>query len=85
MSSIFSTGVNIKNIHMIIFAALGKSFTRVVQSIGRGLRKHKDKNKLIIIDIADKLRFGTKHYMKRKTIYTSEQIEFKEIDIQEKI
>jgi|694.fasta_scaffold94772_4 superfamily II DNA or RNA helicase len=85
MSSIFSTGVNIKNIHMIIFAALGKSFTRVVQSIGRGLRKHKDKNKLIIIDIADKLRFGTKHYMKRKTIYTSEQIEFKEIDIKEKL
>ena len=40
ISAIFSTGVNIKNLHNIIFASGGKSFIRTVQSIGRGLRKH---------------------------------------------
>jgi len=83
MTSIFSTGVNIKNIHMIVFAALGKSFTRVVQSIGRGLRKHKDKKKLIIVDIADMIKFGSHHYIKRKSIYDSEQIVFQEFEIKE--
>ena len=56
ISAIFSTGVNIKNLHMIIFAAGGKSFIRTVQSIGRGLRLSDNKEKLVIIDIADKLR-----------------------------
>ena len=53
ISAIFSTGVNVKNLHNIIFAAGGKSFIRTVQSIGRGLRKHDTKDKLIIIDLCD--------------------------------
>lgn len=76
ISSIFSTGVNIKNIHMIVFAAGGKSFIRTVQSIGRGLRLHDSKDKLIIVDVADDLNYGRKHADKRKQIYNREQIEY---------
>lgn len=74
MSSIFSTGINIKNIHMIIFAAGGKSFIRVVQSIGRGLRLHPEKKKLFIIDIVDELVYGFRHSQKREEVYKKEKI-----------
>lgn len=76
ISAIFSTGVNIKNLHNIIFAAGGKSFIRTVQSIGRGLRKHTSKTKLIIIDLADNLKYGIEHNKKRQEIYTKEKINF---------
>ena len=81
MSSIFSTGVNIKNIHNIIFAAGGKSFVRTVQSIGRGLRKHDSKDKLVIFDICDRLRYGIRHSEKRKEIYEREKIKYVEKNI----
>lgn len=81
ISAIFSTGVNIKNLHNIIFAAGGKSFIRTVQSIGRGLRKHKTKNKLVIVDLCDNLQYGRRHCEKRKEIYKKEKICFKETDI----
>ena len=84
ISAIFSTGVNIKNLHMIIFAAGGKSFIRTVQSIGRGLRLNDNKEKLIIIDIADKLEYGMDHSNKRKEIYNEEKIEFNDYLIEEK-
>jgi superfamily II DNA or RNA helicase len=76
ISAIFSTGVNIKNLHNIIFAAGGKSFVRTVQSIGRGLRKHDSKERLVIIDIADHLQYGIAHSLKRQEIYTKEKIRF---------
>jgi len=75
MSSIFSTGINIKNIHMIIFAAGGKSFIRVVQSIGRGLRKNENKQKLNIIDLCDNLKYGIEHSKQRQNIYEQEKIQ----------
>jgi len=81
ISAIFSTGINIKNLHNIIFAAGGKSFIRTVQSIGRGLRKHETKDKLIIMDICDKLPYGIKHSEKRKAIYDREKIQYKEVSI----
>jgi superfamily II DNA or RNA helicase len=76
ISAIFSTGVNIKNLHNIVFAAGGKSFIRTVQSIGRGLRLHEGKEKLLILDLCDNLHYGNKHSDKRKQIYTKEQIKF---------
>jgi superfamily II DNA or RNA helicase len=76
ISAIFSTGVNIKNLHNIIFAAGGKSFIRTVQSIGRGLRLHKNKDKLIIIDLEDNLKYGKAHGLARKNIYQVEKIPF---------
>jgi superfamily II DNA or RNA helicase len=83
ISSIFSTGVNIKNLHMIIFASGGKSFIRTVQSIGRGLRLNENKEKLIILDIADSLEYGLEHSQKRKAIYDNEKIEYSQHIIKE--
>jgi len=81
MSSIFSTGVNIKNLHYIIFAAGGKSFVRTVQSIGRGLRKHCSKSQLIIFDMGDQLSYGIKHLEARKRIYEQQKIQFTSVDL----
>jgi len=84
MSSIFSTGINIKNIHMIMFAAGGKSSIRTIQAIGRGLRLHESKNKLKIIDLADFLKYGQRHVEKRKEIYLQEKIPYKVSSVEEK-
>lgn len=84
INSIFSTGINIKNIHMIMFASSTKSFVRLVQSIGRGLRLNENKSKLYIIDMVDFLRYGKKHGEKRKEIYLSEKIEYSESNLFEK-
>ena len=83
LSSIFSTGVNIKNLHMIMFAAGGKAFIRTVQSIGRGLRLHPSKNKLYIFDLVDNLRYGIEHGEARKNIYEREKITFSEKNLRE--
>jgi superfamily II DNA or RNA helicase len=74
ISKIFSTGINIKNLHYLIFAGGGKAKVKIVQSIGRGLRLHEDKKELIIFDIADNLKYGMQHYQKRKRLYTQEKI-----------
>ena len=84
MSSIFSTGINIKNIHMIMFAAGGKSSIRTIQTIGRGLRLHDTKRKLKIVDLADQLRYGERHVEKRKEIYAQEKIPYSITEITEK-
>lgn len=77
MSSIFSTGINIKNLPNIIFAGLGKSFIRVVQSIGRGLRLHENKSVLRIYDMMDNLKYSQSHAIHRQGIYDKEQIPWK--------
>jgi superfamily II DNA or RNA helicase len=81
MASIFSTGINIKNLPNIIFAGLGKSFIRVVQSIGRGLRLHDNKSKLRIIDVSDNLKYSHSHALHRQNIYNQEQILYKNKEI----
>lgn len=53
VTKIFSTGINIKNLHNVMFAAGGKSAVTVVQSIGRGLRLHPTKKMLNIWDLSD--------------------------------
>ena len=50
----YSTGINIKNLHNIVFASPSKSPIRVLQSIGRGLRKGVDKNEVKLFDISSK-------------------------------
>ena len=84
ISKIFSTGISIKNIHYIMFAAGGKSKIKVLQSIGRGLRTHKDKDMLVLIDIVDDLIYGKKHYKKRKEFYEIEKIKIAEKAVPEK-
>ena len=58
--SILSTGVNIKNLHNMIFASPLKAYTTVTQSIGRGIRKHDSKSKFTVFDLVDNL--GTRKY-----------------------
>ena len=84
ISKIFSTGINIKNLHYIVFACGGKAKIKIVQSIGRGLRLHKDKTKLIIFDIADDLRYSAAHALKRQALYEKEHITFAIKEIEEK-
>jgi superfamily II DNA or RNA helicase len=78
----FSTGVNIKNIHNIIFSSPSKSRVRNLQSIGRGLRKADNKEKMILFDIADDLsikrnNYTLEHFMERVKIYNEEQFPYK--------
>lgn len=82
ITKIFSTGINIKNLHNIILAAGGKSSVTVVQSIGRGLRLHPDKKELNIFDICDKgFKYSIAHGDKRLKIYEIEKIKVENADI----
>ena len=78
----FSTGINIRNLHNIVFASPTKSQIRVLQSIGRGLRKTEDDRKTTVYDIADDLsKKGNKNYtlqhgIERAKIYTKEKFDF---------
>jgi superfamily II DNA or RNA helicase len=83
-----STGINIRNIHNIVFASPSKSIVRVLQSIGRGLRKSETKQQMKLIDIADDLRYkkhinhGMNHLHARLKIYTNEGFPYKLISVQ---
>ena len=83
ISKIFSTGINIKNLHYIIFGSGGKAKIKTIQSIGRGLRLHKNKTKLIIFDIGDNLQYGRRHLLKRIDHYQRENIEYGQQKIEE--
>ena len=61
-SGVFSTGVNIPALHNVIFASPTKSKIRVLQSIGRILRKHDSKQTAIVYDISDRLYSKRKNY-----------------------
>ena len=75
ISKIFSTGISIKNLHNIVFAAIGKARIKIIQSIGRSLRLHHTKEVATIFDIADvSLTYGFKHFEERKSLYESEKI-----------
>lgn len=74
ISKIFSTGVNIKNLHYIIFASTGKAKVKIIQSIGRGVRMLEGKTKLIVFDICDILKYSLRHLKKRIELYKNEKI-----------
>ena len=79
----FSTGINIRNLHNIIFASPSKSRIRNLQSIGRGLRQSEGKDIATLYDIADDLRWKKtmnhtlKHFVERVKIYNEEQFQIK--------
>lgn len=79
----FSTGINIKNLHNIIFASPSKSQIKVLQSIGRGLRKSDDGSTTKLYDVADDMHikshknFTLRHSAERIKIYTKEQFPYK--------
>ena len=84
---VFSTGVNIRNLHNIIFASPSKSRIRNLQSIGRGLRLSSKKEKAILYDISDDLtwnghrNYTINHFTERIKIYNGEQFEYKMFNI----
>jgi superfamily II DNA or RNA helicase len=84
----FSTGVNIRNLHNIIFASPSKSRIRNLQSIGRGLRKGDNKEEAVLFDIADDFRIGKfvnytlKHFIERVKIYDDEKFNYKFYNIE---
>jgi len=63
-------------LHYIIFAQGGKAKVTLIQSIGRGLRLHDDKERLIIIDIADYTYYSNKHMEERIAYYNEEKINY---------
>lgn len=72
----FSTGIDLKNVHHIIFAESTKAEITIRQSIGRGMRKLAEKNKVIIWDLIDDLKgYSVKHSKERERIYADQEFE----------
>ena len=86
----FSTGINIKNLHNVIFASPSKSRIRNLQSIGRVLRKGDNKSKATLYDIADDVstdrgnNYTLNHLMERVKIYNEEKFQYEIIDVKVK-
>ena len=84
----FSTGINIRNLHNIIFASPTKSRIRNLQSIGRGLRKGDEKTHCKLYDIGDDMTWkGRKNYtilhmIERVKTYNDEQFDYKLVKVQ---
>ena len=78
----FSTGINIRNLHNIVFSSPSKSRIRNLQSIGRGLRLKDNNSHATLYDIADDLSYGEKenytlqHFRERINIYNSEDFDY---------
>jgi len=83
----FSTGINIKNLHNVIFASPSKSRVRNLQSIGRVLRKGNNKTRATLYDIADDVSFEKKrnytlnHLVERIKIYNEEKFNYDVVNI----
>lgn len=83
----FSTGVDIPNLHHLVLTTPSKGKVRNLQSIGRTLRKHKDKSQASIVDIVDNIittgdGYCMQHFAERLQIYKSEQFEVRYYNIQ---
>lgn len=83
----FSTGINIRNLHNIIFASPTKSRIRNLQSIGRGLRKGDEKTHCKLYDIGDDMTWKTRknftllHMIERIKTYNDEQFDYKLVKV----
>ena len=82
---VFSVGINLKRLHNIVFSSPSKSRIRVLQSIGRQLRKSEYKDKAKLYDISDDLSWKShqnhtlRHFIERLKIYDSEKFIYKKI------
>jgi len=80
---VFSTGINIRNLHNIVFASPSKSRIRNLQSIGRGLRLSDNNQETVLYDITDDLRwknrknYAYRHHEDRMKIYEEEKFPYK--------
>ena len=64
-----AVGINIPRIFNLIMLEPGKSFVRVIQSIGRGIRKAQDKDYVQVVDLTSNLKYSKRHLTKRKQFY----------------
>lgn len=71
-----STGISINRIFNMVLLEPGKSFVRVIQSIGRGVRKADDKDFVDVYDIASTCKFSKRHLTERKRFYKEAQYPF---------
>ena len=71
-----SVGINIPRIFNLVLIEPGKSFVRVIQSIGRGIRKAEDKDFVQIWDITSTCKFAKRHITKRKHFYRDAEYPF---------
>ena len=71
-----SVGINIPRIFNLVLIEPGKSFVRVIQSIGRGVRKAKDKDFVQIWDLTSTCKFAKRHLTQRKKFYREAQYPF---------
>ena len=84
----FSTGINIRNLHNIIFASPSKSQIKVLQSIGRGLRKSDNGQITTLYDVADDLHWGKRnnftllHSAERVKIYNKEEFKHQIVQVE---
>ena len=83
----FSTGINIRNLHNIVFASPSKSQIRVLQSIGRGLRKSDDGSTTTLYDISDDISWRNRknytllHSFERLKMYQKEEFEYSTVKL----
>ena len=68
-SQTFSTGINIKRLTHVVFMFQSKSFSRIVQSIGRALRLHFSKTEAHVVDVRFNFKYSKKHYDERLKYY----------------
>lgn len=68
-SGIASTGISIDRVFCLILVDAGKSFIRNIQSIGRGLRRGRDKDFVMVYDVFSKLKHSQKHWKDRNKYY----------------
>jgi superfamily II DNA or RNA helicase len=71
-----AVGINIPRIFNLVLVEPGKSFVRVIQSIGRGIRKAEDKDHVQIWDITSTCKFAKRHLTKRKQFYKEARYPF---------
>jgi superfamily II DNA or RNA helicase len=71
-----AVGINIPRIFNLVLLEPGKSFTRVIQSIGRGIRKAEDKDFVQIWDVTSTCKFSKRHLTQRKTFYREAKYPF---------
>ena len=71
-----AVGINIPRIFNLVLLEPGKSFVRVIQSIGRGIRKAEDKDYLNVVDLTSNLKYSKRHLTKRKAFYREQGFPF---------
>jgi superfamily II DNA or RNA helicase len=71
-----AVGINLPRIFNLILIEPGKSFVRVIQSIGRGIRKAEDKDHVMIWDITSDCKFAKRHLTQRKAYYKEAKYPF---------